>query len=500
VEENPQKVEENPQKVEENPQKVEENPQKVEENPQKVEACLDFFLFSYYGGVDIFTFSPLMRAITVSKIQEKNIVSQANSLIEARYSVSKNEQKLLSSMISLIEPTDKEFLVFSVTVNELSKILNLDPKSATRQFKRLSYKMMQKVVEIKTPTGWKLFQWVIYSELKDNTVYLQFHDRLKPYLLELKKSGNFTQFRLGLAIGFKSAYTVRIYQLLKEYHSKRIYEFEFSLEDFRKMMLGNNFDKYKLLKDFKKHILTKTQKELSELNEDLSTEKEKIYKSDLNFDLTTRRTGRKISHLIFSIKQQQTKPSKAIDVTSEDAEKLPPIIFEYHQIGLTTEQVKPYLDERGEEALKNTLNKIRSDYETGKVKSNLAGYAFKLLRENAGQKTPEEIAEEKRKEAQRLKKIEAQRQQIKKELITTLADEFGRIERERFITSLSEKESKRIFSEITAEYEKSMVLPLIEKDGLASNIIALKLQDFIPQFKENKEKYISEKLKESGLL
>lgn len=44
-----------------------------------------------------------------------------------------------------------------------------------------------------------------------------------------------------------------------------------------------------------------------------------------------------------------------------------------------------------------------------------------------------------------------------------------------------------------------MVLPLIEKDGLASNIIVLKLQDFIPQFKENKEKYISEKLKESGL-
>lgn len=443
-----------------------------------------------------------MEKIRVYKLQEKNLVAQANSLIEARYTITKNEQLLLFAMISLINHDDKEFLTFSVTIDQLSKILNINRATAIREFDKITDRLMSRVIKLQTPDGWEKIQWVSKSVLnrKKGTVLVRFHNDLKPYLLELKKAGNFSQYRLALAVQFRSIYTIRMYQIIKEYQLKKTTEFKFSLEDFRNMMLGEGSKKYSVFNKFKERVIESAQKELGQIVGYDTDGKTPLYKSDLNFDLVTSRTNRRISDLTFIIKYQQIEPTKPARNNEKDDQDLPVIIKEYHQIGLTTEQVKPYLDERGEEALKNTLNKIRSDYETGKVKSNLAGYAFKLLRENAGQKTPEEIAEEKRKEAQRLKKIEAQRQQIKKELITTLADEFGRIERERFITSLSEKESKRIFSEITAEYEKSMVLPLIEKDGLASNIIALKLQDFIPQFKENKEKYISEKLKESGLL
>jgi plasmid replication initiation protein len=443
-----------------------------------------------------------MEKIRVYKLQEKNLVAQANSLIEARYTITKNEQLLLFAMISLINPDDKEFLTFSVTIDQLSKILNINRATAIREFDKITDRLMSRVIKLQTPDGWEKIQWVSKAVLNRNkgTVLVRFHNDLKPYLLELKKAGNFSQYRLALAVQFRSIYTIRIYQIIKEYQLKKRTEFKFSLEDFRNIMLGEGSKKYSVFNKFKERVIESAQKELGQIVGYDVDGKTPLYKSDLNFDLVTSRTNRRISDLTFIIKHQQIEATKPTKNNEDNDKDLPAIIQEYHQIGLTTEQVKPYLDERGEKALKNTLNKIKKDYESGKVTNNLAGYAFKLLKENAGQKTPEEIAEEKRKEAQRLKKIEAQRQQIKEELITTLADEFSRIERERFITSLSEEESKRIFSEITVEYEKSMVLPLIEKDGLASNIIALKLQDFIPQFKENKEKYISEKLKESGLL
>ena len=69
-----------------------------------------------------------MRERIVSKLQKNNLVAQSNKLIRGRYSLTKGELTLLVAMISLISPKDKEFPVFSVTVSELSKILNIDSK------------------------------------------------------------------------------------------------------------------------------------------------------------------------------------------------------------------------------------------------------------------------------------------------------------------------------------------------------------------------------------
>ena len=55
-----------------------------------------------------------MGELIVSKLKKNNLIAHANSLIESRYSITKNEQILLFAMISLINPNDKEF-VFSET-------------------------------------------------------------------------------------------------------------------------------------------------------------------------------------------------------------------------------------------------------------------------------------------------------------------------------------------------------------------------------------------------
>jgi len=172
----------------------------------------------------------------MSKLQKINQITQSNKLIEGRYCATKNELILLVAIISLINPKDKDFLTYSVNVDELAKLLNLDRKSALREFKKIARRLAKKTVEINTNDGWEIFPWVSICSVKGSTVLIRFNNHLKPYLLDLKKSGNFTQYKLEMAIKFKSNYSIRMYQLLEEYRSKRIYEFEFSLVDFKCMM------------------------------------------------------------------------------------------------------------------------------------------------------------------------------------------------------------------------------------------------------------------------
>ncbi len=156
------------------------------------------------------------------------------------------------------------------------------------------------------------------------------------------------------------------------------------------MLLGDNVRVYPLYKEFRKFVLNKAQNELSAVNKIASNEKNTYYKSDLNFDLKTRRGGRKISHLIFIIKTQQTKPiqtpqTETKRITSKT--NTPQIIQDYEALGVMRKTVQPYLEQRGEQALLNTLNKFHDDKKNGKITKSEQGYLAHLLKTNAGQKT-----------------------------------------------------------------------------------------------------------------
>ncbi len=346
------------------------------------------------------------------KLQEKNLIAQANNLIEAGYKITRLEYLLLVAMISLINPKDKHFLTFKTTVNHLIEILDIHPAAALREIDKVTTRLLSRVLKIETAQGWQKFHWVSSALLENNVVSLRFHDDLKPYLLELKKTGNFTQCRLGDILWFRSVYSSRIYHILREHYSKRIYEFEFSLERFREIMLGEQSTRYPLYKNFRKYVLDVAKKEFSQKDP-----KTGCFKSDLNFSIQTRRTGRKISHLIFTIKTQPTKPlqqTKSKTSSTTNNSNIPPIILAYEAIGVMRKTVQPYLKQRGEQALQNTLNKFNADKAKGKITKSEQGYLAYLLRVNAGQETlQDQECEQKEKNKAQHKEKEAQEQALK---------------------------------------------------------------------------------------
>ncbi len=213
------------------------------------------------------------------------IVTQANELVESRYNLSLGEQRLIFTMISRIQPEDEDFKPYRISLSELAEFLGIDKNHIYADCKKITKKLLEKVVEIQEPERLLQTHWVSSADYINGTgvVNLTFDPLLKPYLLQLK--GNFTSSKLDMLLSFKSQYTMRMYSLLKQY--ERLGSREIELQALREI-LGVGKEKYKLYTDFKRNILKSTQKELKA-------------KADLIFEFDEIKHGRKVGAIRFHI-------------------------------------------------------------------------------------------------------------------------------------------------------------------------------------------------------
>ena len=396
----------------------------------------------------------------MQKLKSTNLVAQANSIIEGRYTTTKNEQTLLFAMISLIDPKDEEFPIFSVTLDELATILKINRTSAVREFKKISRRLLKRIIEINSPNGdWEAFQWVSRANVKQGRVNLKFHDDLKPYLLALKKTGNFTQHRLWITVNLRSVYTIRIYQLLKEYDSKRMSHFEFSVSDFKKMMLGEDSKNYPLYKNFRNRVLDPAKKELKE--KDPTTG---LYKVDLSFDLETRRTGRSISHLIFIINQQNTAPTpEETNIVSTINQADPEIIATMTALGITQTKATDIAQHYETSYILNKLHILEEKQQQKPIK-NPAGFLIKALQNNwkSEADTKKTIEKKAKHKAEKKALKAAQEQQQKEAFIQERTEKVS-----HFLDALSYGKSIVIMRQFEASDGFKQI---IEKDLLLNNL------------------------------
>lgn len=235
------------------------------------------------------------------------IVTQANELVESRYNLTLGEQRLIFTMIARIQPDDEDFKPYQISLNELAEFLGINKNHIYTDCKKITKKLLEKVVEIDESGRLIQTHWVSSADYIDGTgvVSLTFDPLLKPYLLQLK--GNFTSSKLEMLLSFKSQYTMRMYALLKQY--ERLKGREVDLEKLRSI-LGLKNDQYVLYSNFKKDILESTQKELKA-------------KADLTFEFDEIKHGRKVGAIRFRIISK-----KLIEVNSDEVLNNIPLIYE----------------------------------------------------------------------------------------------------------------------------------------------------------------------------
>lgn len=119
---------------------------------------------------------------------------------------------------------------------------------------------------------------------------MKFSEMLEPYLLNLKET--YTRYKLGYVINFKSEYSFRFYEIMKQY--EQIGERTIPLEELRNLLMIDN-DKYKQYNHLKTKVIKKAIDEINKYS-DIIIELKKEEKE-----------GKRVIGLVFSIDKNNYK-------------------------------------------------------------------------------------------------------------------------------------------------------------------------------------------------
>jgi plasmid replication initiation protein len=238
-------------------------------------------------------------------VSKNKLIVKSNYIVEASYKLSLGEQRVIYVLTSMIKPDDKEFKTYRLTVKEFAEILGTKSKDMYAQVARYVEGLRDRDLTIIKEKSILKTKWLSSAEyfIDDGYVELCFDPKLKPYLLMLKE--RFTKLSLDRMVSFKSQYSGRIYELLKQY--EKIGERVFRLDEL-KSLLGIGFDEYTHYGLFKQRILSKAKEEI---NTD----------SDLQIEFEEIKTRRKVTDLKFYIKSNKSEALSEISATSLQSEE-----------------------------------------------------------------------------------------------------------------------------------------------------------------------------------
>ncbi|OCL28753.1 hypothetical protein U472_00085 [Orenia metallireducens] len=167
-------------------------------------------------------------------MKERNeLIVKENHLIEGFVEMTKNEYKFILYLISKIKKDDKNFRKQKVSVKEFSDVLDYKGEGLYQYMKEFEDSLIKKHIRIENSEGDRVkINWLSYIRYFNDagTLDVAFNSDLVPYLLNLDT--RFTKYLLKNIIGLNSIYSIRIYELLKQY--EKIKKRVIKLEDLKK--------------------------------------------------------------------------------------------------------------------------------------------------------------------------------------------------------------------------------------------------------------------------
>ena len=223
-------------------------------------------------------------------MKNRNVVKQDYHLVNARYKLNTSEIKFIMTAIAQINMDDDDLKEYEIKVSELEEKLQAE-QNETR-LKQFAKKLLSKPLEIPTNDGWMVFNWFskIQYVRKQAKFIVRIDKDLKPYLLKLKE--RFVKYNLKYILPLTSNYSIRIYQLLKEY--QKLQKRTFTVQELQDLLQvpKSYISSYK---DFKKNVLKVAYEELKEYCD--------IYFEKIDYKLgTEKKQGKKVTEIVFKIK------------------------------------------------------------------------------------------------------------------------------------------------------------------------------------------------------
>ena len=294
------------------------------------------------------------------------VVVKGNDLINARYTLTMTELKLVLCAIAQIQPDDDDFKLYEIDTRDYTDLTGSQNKGESTRLRSITLDLMKKPIELPTEDGYEQMNFISYAKylFNQSKVQIRFDPAMKPYLLKLKK--RFTRYKLHYVMQMQSYYSIRLYELLKQYApiGRRVVDIE-QLHDILQTPKS-----YRRFGNFRQRVLEPAQEEIND-------------KTDISFTYETVKSGRSVSDIIFQI---TTKPITEGKLPDED--ELPEApdtgLLKQHLVttfGLTSTQADAVLIKYVASYITEILGHVEQAQRKGKVR-NLPAYTWKALQDD----------------------------------------------------------------------------------------------------------------------
>jgi plasmid replication initiation protein len=252
---------------------------------------------------------------------KNELVVKSNRLIEASYRLTLVEQRIILLAITDARRTEtglSEANLLEIRAADYAEMFNVPENHAYEQLKEAGQTLFLRYVvlyDINPKTGKEdkiTVRWISSVRYADGTgiIYLRFAHDMVPYITRLQTE--FTSYRLEKVANMSSAYAIRLYELLIQWGS--VGKREIELAWIKKTLLVGNH--YTSIKDFKKWVIDVAMYQINEF-------------SDMTVSYTQRKTGRVVTHLIFSFKpKEEPKLNKPEEKAVKQKTAAPPEVLD----------------------------------------------------------------------------------------------------------------------------------------------------------------------------
>lgn len=226
------------------------------------------------------------------------LVVKGNELIQQnRFELSLIEQKTVAFICSMIKPIETidrakgvPFqLEYEFNIRDYCKVCGIDYDNGKNyaNVKETLKRLRDRSMWLAMPDGSEsLVGWLakVNTNKKSGIAKIKIDEDLAPYLFDLGQK--FTQYQLYNILAMKSAFSVRIYELMKSYAFQKSKTFE--VDELKHLLMVDGLKTYENFNNFRTKVLEKAQTEINEL-------------TDLNISFEPITKGRKVIKVKFRI-------------------------------------------------------------------------------------------------------------------------------------------------------------------------------------------------------
>lgn len=298
-----------------------------------------------------------MKLVNRRDIRDRN-VAKAQPLVEAAYNFSLWEKRVYTILASLVDKNDPDFKSYRINIRDIIEFYECKSHDAYERIREVPDSLLAKNKLIQVPyvteDGHKrvlkthlitAITTPLEGDKSEGNGYieLEFHPRLKPFLLGLKR---YLCYDIKNTIGISSVHSLRIFEFLKLHQYKG--KHKITVYDL-KVMLGLE-NKHKKYGHFKR-VVVKAQKDLRK-------------HTDIYFEFEEHKKGRAVHALLFRIfpNEDNTNNDRASVIEGVETPALGAGAALYLLVqdwGITKETFRSFLDQYSLEHIKERIEYIQ---------------------------------------------------------------------------------------------------------------------------------------------